>query len=796
MTRLRRYLCAVFNDVEFSCDKGVFVSKFKRTLMLVLLLCVGVSVAFSQVHPIGSILQNGLGGNEKAETIELELPDPMQLNTAWWAYFEGKKDAVLRQSVIDFIARLEAESSILPEDILKRELPRVSHISANFFAYVALKEKRITKKPPRLTLKEAYSISELLTIIHRERELSTEMTSIKEDIRDQDAQAREVLRQLNNQFVNYIETAEDSADRYTTAVRVITSQTELALLNERLRLLRDTLALLEVEFRDLQEVKSVAITRLTYSEDEVVLLDERISDTIVRLQEANTKLLREQSQLLLLPDETVEDQAVARLRNQRVAKEQINVAILEARLDMYENERDTLQVLSKKEGVDVERIQKSYADRQRGLQEITLKAKDWFNQNEVERSNTNALLADIETRGGVNENNFLAGIANDRLTLIQETSVLLQKLQTEIADSEFMGRILENQLLKYQGVLMNTINRTKSSLSYAWRNVKQLLRTPLFTVGDTPVTAISFFQFLLIVLVCWWIAFWLNRVFNRMGNKRGDDKLPAYYLAGRLTYYAIILFGFLYGLTAVGIDFTNFALVAGALAIGLGFGLQSIVNNFVSGLILLFERSIKVGDFIELQDQKSGKPLWGEVKEINVRATIITDNDNVDIVIPNSEFINTKMLNWTLKEPQRRMRYPFRVAYGTDKEIVREAVLAAAEALPHTLKGIPGRNPAVWLVDFKDYYYEFELVVWLTSRAVKRPNGIRAAYMWAIDTALREHNIEIPVPQREHRFREGHVLPVERYERDDFIDDEIYEAEDLDQDDLDRAPKRDPRNRH
>lgn len=743
-----------------------------RILTLLLLLSMSVGIAVSQVHPLGSILQNGLGTNDKTETAEAVLPNPMTLNTAWWNYFETKNVGELRQNVIDFIARIEQESVILPTKVQQRESAKIAHISANFFAYVALKEKSVSKKPPRFELKEVYNISELLTIIHRERELSTEITSVREDIRDQDVQSRDVLRDLNNQFVNYLETAEGSPERFSAAVKVITLQTEHALLSERLRLLRDTLAILEVESRELQDVKAVAVTRLTFTEDEIIFLDERISDTIIRLQEANTKLLREQSQLLLLPDETVEDQAVARLRNQRVAKEKINVAILEVRLDMFENERDTLEVLSKKESVDVERIQKNFSERQRVLQEISLKAKDWFNQNEVERSNTNALLADIETRGGVNENSFLAGIANDRLSLIQETSVLLQKLQTEIADSLFMGRILENQLLKYQGVLMNTINRTKSTLSYAWRNVKQLLRTPLFTVGDTPVTAVSFFQFLLIVLVCWWIAFWINRVLNRMGNKRGDDKLPAYYLAGRLTYYAIILFGFLYGLTAVGIDFTNFALVAGALAIGLGFGLQSIVNNFVSGLILLFERSIKVGDFIELQDQKSGKQLWGEVKEINVRATIITDNDNVDIVIPNSEFINTKMLNWTLKEPQRRMRYAFRVAYGMDKELVRESVLAAAEALPHTLKGIPGRNPAVWLVDFKDYYYEFELVVWLTSRAVKRPNGIRAAYMWAIDTALKENGIEIPVPQREHRFREGHVLPIERI-RDEILEDEM-----------------------
>ncbi|WP_143436854.1 mechanosensitive ion channel domain-containing protein [Ignatzschineria sp. F8392] len=749
------------------------MTNIKRASTLLLIMLMSLSVAFSQVHPISSLLQNGLGAVESGQEEELMLPDPMSLNTAWWNYFENKKSGDLKQAVIDFIQRIDEESQKLPEEALKRELPKISHISANFFAYVALKEKSVTKKRFKFELKEHYSIGELLTIIHRERELSTELVSVREDIRDQDVQYRDITRDLNNRFVSYLETAEGSHARFLASLQVITLQTEQALLTERLRLLRENLSIIESESRELQDIKNVAITRLTYTSDEIDALNDRIDNTIIRLQEANTKLLREQSQLLLLPDETVEDQAVARLRNQRVAKEKINVAILEARLDMYENERDILAILSDEEGLDVERIQKNYADRQRNLEEISLKAKDWFNQNEVERSNTNALLADIEIRGGVNENSFLAGIANDRLTLIQETSVLLQKLQTEIADSQFMGRILENQLLQFQGVLMNTINRTKSTLSYAWRNVKQLLRTPLFTVGDTPVTSISFFQFLLIVLVCWWIAFWLNRVFNRMGNKRGDDKLPAYYLAGRLTYYAIILFGFLYGLTAVGIDFTNFALVAGALAIGLGFGLQSIVNNFVSGLILLFERSIKVGDFIELQDQKSGKPLWGEVKEINVRATIITDNDNVDIVIPNSEFINTKMLNWTLKEPQRRMRYPFRVAYGTDKEIVREVVLAAAEALPHTLKGIPGRNPAVWLVDFKDYYYEFELVVWLTSRAVKRPNGIRAAYMWAIDSALRDNNIEIPVPQREHRFRQGEVLPIERVEQE-ILDDETF----------------------
>src|SRR5699024_9309669 len=134
---------------------------------------VGVNIAFSQVHPIGSILQNGLGGTEKTETVELSLPDPMNMTTSWWTFFEGKKVGDLRQSVIDFLDQLEDELQLLPEEMQKKEMARISHISANLFAYVALKEKQVTKKAPKLELQETYNIAELLAIIHRERELDS-----------------------------------------------------------------------------------------------------------------------------------------------------------------------------------------------------------------------------------------------------------------------------------------------------------------------------------------------------------------------------------------------------------------------------------------------------------------------------------------------------------------------------------------------------------------------------------------------------------------------------------------------
>lgn len=132
---------------------------------------------------------------------------------------------------------------------------------------------------------------------------------------------------------------------------------------------------------------------------------------------------------------------------------------------------------------------------------------------------------------------------------------------------------------------------------------------------------------------------------------------------------------------------------------------------------------------------------------------MITTNDNIDILVPNSEFVSGRVTNWTLREAHRRLRIPFGVAYGTDKNLVRQAALEAAESVPFTFTGSKAREPQVWLVGFGDSSLNFELVVWLTQDAVKRPGSVLAAYNWAIETALGNHEIEIPFPQRDLHLR-------------------------------------------
>ncbi len=736
-------------------------TKLRSLLTLLLVLLFSIDISSGQAVQLNNIIQQTF--KEEGTQKEVTLPDPLNLNPEWWHYFAAANERELLEERIErFNQLLDERVDEYPLEEQRRYNSTIAHIKANLSAYEHLKFSSSPQPEPPAVVLEHYSLTQLMGVLHKERELNTQVKRIELDVKDQEGQHRTLSRQLDTAMLSFLESGRFAPSRFSDGLSIVLMQTEVALIEERLRLQRKSLEQQRNALAETEKHKDIAIKRLEFSLEERLELEERIVQAEEAIKEANSRLLREQAQVMVATSEQVEDQAVARYRGQRALRAKINLASAEIRHLIYSNERDSLILLSDDLEINATEIQGNIHARTRALQELQVKMSDWVNQNEVERTLSNQFLADAESKYGESDQLFLVEMARDRLNLVQEISVLLQKLQTDLLDAYFLINIIEKQLINHQGVFQNWGAKIRASLSNAWRSTKQTLNAALFKVGDTPVSAFNFAQFVVIVLVSWWIAFWLNKFLFKIGNRRGDEKLPVYYLIGRLIYYGIILFGFLFALTTIGIDFTNFALVAGALAIGLGFGLQSIVNNFVSGLILLFERSIKVGDFIELQDQQKGRSLWGEVKEINVRATIIRDNDNVDIVIPNSEFINTKMLNWTLKEPQRRMRYPFRVAYGTDKELVREAVLEAAEELPHTLRGIPGRNPAVWLTDFKEFYYEFELVVWLTARAVKRPNGVRASYLWAIDSALRKYGIEIPVPQREHRFREGESLSVKQ----------------------------------
>jgi small-conductance mechanosensitive channel len=279
--------------------------------------------------------------------------------------------------------------------------------------------------------------------------------------------------------------------------------------------------------------------------------------------------------------------------------------------------------------------------------------------------------------------------------------------------------------------------------------LKEAAVIPWFSFADTQINLMRLIGLLIILVVVWRVGLIIEQIISRWGHEKGEAISPGWYALSRISRYALWIIGIVVGLSYIGFDMASFAVIGGAIGVGVGFGLQNIISNFVSGIIILIEKIVKVNDFVDLQ---SG--VMGKVTEINLRYTRITTSDLIDIIVPNSEFITGRVVNWTLGERARRLHVPFGVAYGTDKQLVREAGIAAAASITGS-EHEPGREPDVWLVGFGDSSLNFELVVWVGPNTITSPGKTQATFLWAIEDELKKRNIEIPFPQRDLHIRSG-----------------------------------------
>lgn len=229
----------------------------------------------------------------------------------------------------------------------------------------------------------------------------------------------------------------------------------------------------------------------------------------------------------------------------------------------------------------------------------------------------------------------------------------------------------------------------------------------------------------------------MEEVFPRRHMERGVQ-----ISMGRLVHYGFVLLGFFLALAALGVDLKNITIIGGAFGIGIGFGLQTIVNNFICGIILLFERPIKVGDYIELGGQ------WAEIKKIGLRSTIIQTFDRADIVVPNADLITNQVTNWTRSDRLARIRIPIGVAYGSDVTLVMKILLECVEENPQVM-----RSPAskVYFIGFGESSLDFQLRVYLSD--IDNWYTVQSELLQEIDRKFRLEGVEIPFPQRDLHVR-------------------------------------------
>lgn len=272
-----------------------------------------------------------------------------------------------------------------------------------------------------------------------------------------------------------------------------------------------------------------------------------------------------------------------------------------------------------------------------------------------------------------------------------------------------------------------------------WSQLREVFGRPVLPLGASGLSLGALLQLALLVLLLFFVAGrlrgWLvGRLLTRTRLDASGRQA-----VGALFHYSVVFLGLLVILQTSGIDLTALSVAAGGLGIGIGFGLQNIANNLVSGLIVLMERPVKLGDRIEVAGTE------GQVVEIRARSTTVLTNDNIAIIIPNSRFITEEVINWSYSDPKVRFRIPVSVSYDSDVRLVEQLLLDIARANPDVLDD---PAPAVRFLEFGDSGLLFELRAWTTT-LIQRKGKLISDLNFAILDGFRAHGITIPYPQRD-----------------------------------------------
>ena len=282
-----------------------------------------------------------------------------------------------------------------------------------------------------------------------------------------------------------------------------------------------------------------------------------------------------------------------------------------------------------------------------------------------------------------------------------------------------------------------------------YQKLVSIMEVRLFSIGDAAIGFGDIFVFVLILFG----FFVLSKSFARLLASRILVKMPmedgTKYVLQRVTEYILLITGAVIAFQTIGINLSGLAVIFGLLSVGIGFGLQNVASNFISGLILLFERPIRVGDRITVGDTQ------GDVLEIDMRATTVRSLNNISIIVPNSDFISSKVINWSHGDQKVRLDISVGVSYSSDLDIVLRSLEEVALENTEVLKT---PKPEVLLLEFGDSSWNMELRVWIPNP--KRWWQVRSDINCAIVRKFRENSVEIPFPQRDLHLRSSEPITV------------------------------------
>lgn len=669
-------------------------------------------------------------------TPQLSIPDPYHLHPQWWHYFDAE-DQELVQRVSQTSREMQALYSKLgPED----QQAAMSLINSFNASLVTLPEARKEKAKALSSLKNfkaSYTLDQQLQLNQQLRKLKLDTRKDQTDYEELIKKIANAHKNIDTLFAAYLRAdSQPTAARLMSGLEIMAQRAAVGIAEENKRLLEMELESQHELMLQLENELAVAKNAFDVSQYDESRLEKDIQIAQTFFEKKQKEISRAEAYAIGVRGSGFQERASKQFLSQKAIQSSVEEASAWTNLAFQRLKYNLIMHVNQRFKIETSEMWSRLKQWKEHLNTVLVQLTEWekLTLQELDRIRHDQGLSDSDAN--------VTRINDSRRRTAVETLTLLQHLGEDISNVQWLMHQFEHTLRANSNFLIRWGGDFWDSLESTWNGLIRSLNISLFKIYEIPITLLTILRVALIIAIAFFISNLLRLSIKRFGKYRTDSEKSAFYNIGRLVHYFVLFVAAIVILCSIGLDLSHVLIVLGALTFGIGFGLQSIATNFLCGLRILFERKIKIGDYIEL---KTGH--YGKVTEIHVQNTVIYTSDGIEIVIPNSELLSEPLVNWTMNDDHRRLHIPFSTSYDNDKELIRKVVSEAATHVPCTIKSRYG-DPQVWLVKFGDHSLDFELVVWVNYKTKSFTDSKEADYLWVIETALRENHIELPTPQQ------------------------------------------------
>lgn len=681
-------------------------------------------------------------------TAHLTVPDPYNLNPQWWHYYDAE-DQELAKRVADTITQMQALYARLNQEDQQSALPLMNNFNGSLAALSEARKEQAKSIPSPKNFASRYTLDQQLQLHQQWRKIDLDTIKDQEDYEKLVERIAKAHKNIDTLFAAYLRSdSQPTTARLMSGLEIMAQRAAVGIAEENKRLLQKEIEGQQAMLAKLEDELNAARNAFDASNYDEAKLEKDVQVAQTWFEKKQREISRAEAYAIGIRGSGTSERANKQLLAQKAIQSSVEEASAWTSLAFHRLKYNLIMHVNQRFQIETHEMRERLHQWKEHIQAVLAQLEHWENQTlqELERIRHDQNVAESDAN--------VSRINDTRRRQASETLTLLQRLGEDISSVQWLMSQFEHTLRANSNFVVRWWGDIGDSLDSMWNGLVRSLNISLFKVYDIPITLLTLLRVAAILLLSFMISHALRFAIQTFGHFQEKSAL---YNIGRLVHYFVLFLAAIVILCSIGLDLNHILIVLGALTFGIGFGLQSLATNFLCGLRILFERKIKIGDYIEL---KTGH--YGKVTEIHVQNTVICTSDGIEIVIPNSELLSEPLVNWTMNDDHRRLHIPFSTSYNNDKELIRRIVSDAAKHVPCTILDSEHGDPQVWLVKFGDHSLDFELAVWVNYKMKSFTESKEADYLWAIEGALRKHHIELPTPEQIMHFKPSASAEIRR----------------------------------